>query len=71
MTKFRKVIFYISRTAGYGQYKIHATYKGKQVIAHTTDSECYDYLNDDSNKKKHQNAKRHAYYKIVNAYSNL
>lgn len=69
MATFRKVELSISRGSGYGQYYITANYKGKEIKAHTTDSECFDYLNDDSNKKKHQEAKRHAYRKIVDAYN--
>lgn len=71
MAKFRKVEFEMYRCNGYGQYIIKANYKGKDVVAHTTDSEAWDYLNDDSNKKKHGDAKRHCYYKIVNAYNNM
>ncbi len=71
MTTFRKVKLEISRGNGYGQYIISATYRGKNVKAHTTDSECYDWLNDDSNKVLHQEAKKHAYHKIVRAYENM
>lgn len=71
MTTFRKVKLEITRGSGYGQYIISATYRGKQVKAHTTDSECYDWLNDDSNKELHQEAKKHAYHKIVSAYENM
>lgn len=71
MATFRKVNLEISKTNGYGQYIIKANYKGEQVKAHTTDSECFDWLNDDSDKEKHQEAKRHAYNKIVEAYANL
>ena len=71
MAKFRKVEFNMSRGNGYGQYLIHAKYKGKDVVAHTTDSEAWDYLNDDSNREKHNDAKRHCYYKIVNAYNDM
>jgi hypothetical protein len=71
MTTFRKVKLEITRGIGYGQYIISATYRGKQVKAHTTDSECYDWLNDDSNKELHQEAKKHAYIKIVSAYENM
>lgn len=69
MAKFRKVEFYMSRGNGYGQYLIHAKYKGKDLVIPTTDSEAWDYINDDSNKEKHMNAKRHCYYKIVNHYN--
>lgn len=68
MTTFRKVELSISRGKGYGQYYIHGKYRGKQITVHTTDSECFDWLDDDSNKEKHQEAKRHAYEKIRAAY---
>lgn len=68
--KFRKVELSIRRGNGYGQYVISANYKGKYIEASTTDSECFDCLEDDSNREKHQEAKRHAYYKIVSAYEN-
>jgi hypothetical protein len=71
MAKFRKVELAISRANGYGQYYITANYKGKKIKAYTTDSECFDWLNDDSNKEKHQEAKQHAYFMIVNAYENM
>lgn len=68
MAKFRKIELFIQRGNGYGQYVISAEYKGKQIKAYTTDSECFDWLEDDSNKEKHQNAKRHAYYKIFDRW---
>ena len=70
MTAFRKVRLKIARGNGYGQYIVSAIYKGKQVSAHTTDSETFDWLNDDSDKAKHQEAKRYAYSLIVNAFNN-
>jgi hypothetical protein len=71
MAKFRKVELSISRANGYGQYYLSANYKGKQIKVHTTNSECFDWLNDDSNKEKHLEAKQYAYRTIVNAYKNL
>lgn len=71
MATFRKVNLSIEKANGYGQYIISANYRGKEVKAYTNDAECYDYLDDNSNKEKHQDAKRHAYYKIVLAYKNL
>jgi hypothetical protein len=68
MAKFNKVEIEISRLSGYGRYQLSATYKGKEIKAVTNDSECYDWLNDDSNKEKHTEAKRHAYNKIVDAF---
>lgn len=70
MQSFRKVSFQMERLSGYGQYLIRGTYKGKELAVRTTDSEAWDYINDDSNKKKHQDAKRHCYYKLVKAYEN-
>ena len=71
MTTFRKVKLEIARGNGYGQYIVIAQYKGKLIHAHTTDSETFDWLNDDSDKVKHQEAKRYAYSLIVNAFNNL
>lgn len=71
MATFRKVKFTMNRGNGYGQYIIEARYRGKDIKAYTTDSEAWDWLNDDSNKEKHQDALRHCYYKIVQAYADL
>lgn len=68
MISFRKVKMSISKGNCYGQYFVTAHYKGKDITAHTTDSEAYDYLYDDSNKAKHLEAKQHCYYKIVEQY---
>lgn len=70
MNTFRKVKLEISRGNGYGQYIVSATYRGKQIQAHTTDSEAFDWLNDDSNIEMHHQAKKHCYNKIVAAYQN-
>ena len=56
---------------GRGQYRISAIYKGIQVNVHSTDSETYDWLNDDSNKEKHQDAKRSAYNAIVRQHNTI
>ncbi|WP_373731234.1 hypothetical protein [Bacteroides heparinolyticus] len=71
MATFRKVKFEMKRGNGYGQYIIEARYRGKEIKAHTTDSEAWDWINDDSNKEKHQEALRHCYNKIVETYNNL
>lgn len=68
MATFRKVELSVSRASGYGQYVVSARYCGKQINAHTTDSEIFDWLNDNSNKEKHQQAKRAAYLLIRNTY---
>jgi hypothetical protein len=71
MAKFRKVELRISKANGYGSYYITARYKGKDIKVHTNDSECFDYLNDDEDKERHQQAKRYAYSKVVSAYKDL
>ncbi|WP_303013772.1 hypothetical protein [uncultured Bacteroides sp.] len=71
MASFRKVNFAMKRGCGYGQYFIEARYRGKNLKIHTTNSEAWDWINDDSNKEKHQEAKRYCYYQIVDAYNNL
>jgi hypothetical protein len=71
MVTFRKVKLSIARANGYGHYCLSAYYKGKQIEVSTTNSECFDWLNDDSNKEKHLEAKRYAYTNIVNAYQSL
>ena len=68
MATFRRVNLAIRRGNGYGQYIISATYKGKEVKVRTTNSECFDWLNDDGDKARHQDAKRYAYNAIVRAY---
>lgn len=68
MAKFRKVEIEISRLSGYGQYLLTAKYKGKDIKVRTTNSECFDWLEDDENKEKHQDAKRYAYNTIRRAY---
>ena len=67
--KFRKVEITMTRAHGYGQYYIYANYRGKQIKVHSTDSEAFDYLDDDSNKEKHLEAKRYCYREIVRAYN--
>lgn len=71
MATFRKVQIEIKRKSGYGQYEVSAMYKGKLIKAHTTDSEMFDWLDDDSNKIKHQEAKQRAYSLIRRTFENL
>lgn len=75
MATFRKVNFEMVRGNGYGQYIIEASYKGKDIKAHTTNSEAWDWLNNEGftkeEKEKHRDALRHCYFKIVEAYNNL
>ncbi len=68
---YRKVDIQICRKSGYGHYQINAMYKGKEIKVTTTNSECFDWLNDDSNKEKHKEAKQYAYSRIVEEFNNL
>lgn len=68
--KFRKIEFSVSHTHSYGRYIIDANYRGKHIRVSTTDSEAWDWLDDDSDKEKHRDALRHCYNKITAAYYN-
>jgi len=65
---FRKVNLTVKRGNGYGQYIVSAQYRGKHIEVNTTDSECFDWIDDNSNKEKHREAKQHAYMKVKVAY---
>ena len=71
MASFRKIKLEISKSNGYGQYLISAKYRGKYISTHSTNSQAFDWLNDDSNKEKHQDAKRACYCAIVAKYNHL
>lgn len=71
MAQFRKIQFDIKKTSIYGHYRIESNYKGVPISVITTDSEAYDYVNDQNNREKHRNALRHCYYNIVEAYNNI
>ena len=70
MTTFRKIELEMS-SLGRGQYQIIAQYKGRNIKVHSTDSETYDWLNDDSDKAKHADAKRCAYGAIRREFDRL
>jgi hypothetical protein len=46
----------IKRGNGYGQYIVTGTVNGVEVTAHTTNSEAFDWFDDDSNEEKHIDA---------------
>lgn len=68
MATYRKIDLQIRHGSRYGHYIVSAFYRGEYIECTTTDSEAYDWLNDDSNKEKHRDAKRHCYNKIRDAY---
>ena len=65
---FRKVNFGMEKMSSYGHYQIVANYRGKQIKVVTTDSESWDWLDDDDNIEKHNDARRHCYMMIVSEY---
>jgi hypothetical protein len=62
--KFRKTEMTM-RSIGYGQYIIEATYRGKNVKVRTNDSETYDWLDDDSDRVRYNDARKSAYTLIT------
>lgn len=58
----------ISRGNGYGQYIVSGSVNGEYIEVPTTDSEAFDWLNDDSNEEKHQDAIAHCRMKLEMAY---
>lgn len=61
----------IKRASGYGQYLISGVVNGVEVTARTTDSEAFDYLNDDDYPEKQQQAIEHCMYKLELSYEML
>lgn len=47
----------ITRGNGYGQYYVTTVVNGDKIKAHTTNSEAFDWFNDDENLEKHEEAK--------------
>ncbi|MDA3780325.1 MAG: hypothetical protein PF487_08950 [Bacteroidales bacterium] len=65
---FNKVTFEMIKGNGYGQYYIISKYKGVDLKIHTTNSDAWDWINDESNKEKHIQALRSCYLMIVDRY---
>jgi hypothetical protein len=61
----------IERTKSYGHYRVTGLVNGIEVSAITTDSEAFDYLNDEDNQEKHERALNHCITKLINTYENL
>lgn len=68
---FENVEFEMIQGDGYYNYCIIARYRGKDIKVHTSDSKVWDYVDDDSNEEKYNEARRYCYNKIVEAYRNL
>ena len=67
-SSFRNVKFSMEPANGYGQYFINAIYRGKALKIHTTNSQAWDWLDDDSNKEKQDEARRYCYNMIVDHF---
>ena len=61
----------IKRTSSYGRYVVTGMVNGIEISAITNDSEAFDYLNDEDNQEKHEQALAHCEYKLIQAYENL
>lgn len=68
MATYNRVTMHIERGNGYGRYIISARYKNDYIECVTTDSECFDWLEDTSNRQKHSEALRTAYNTIRREY---
>lgn len=60
----------IRKKNGYGQYLITGIVEGIEVSSHTTDSEAYDYLNDEEYPEKQSEAIAHCKWRLEEAYCN-
>ena len=68
---YRKVALTIERSNGYGTYIISSNYRGKEIKVITHNSEAFDWLDDDSNKEKHQAAKKYCYREVREKWERL
>lgn len=46
----------IRRKGGYGQYEVYGIVNGVEIKGHSTNSEAFDWINDDDNMEKHLEA---------------
>lgn len=65
---FRNVKFTIRPLAMHGWYVINATYKGMKVRVKTSNSEIYDYVDNDSDRAMRDYARRNCYVLISMEY---
>jgi hypothetical protein len=61
----------IKRGNGYGQYIVTGIVNGVDVTAHTTNSEAFDWFDDDSDMDKHQASIDYVDSLLVSTYENL
>lgn len=65
---YNNLIFKMEKTNSYGCYLITGRYRGKEIKAFTTDSQAWDWLDDDSDKDKRDAARLHCYVMIRDEY---
>lgn len=61
----------IKRTKSYGHYRVTGTINGTEVSCITTDSEAFDYLNDEDYPEKQAAAQAHCELLLTITYENL
>ena len=61
----------IERTKSYGHYRVTGTINGTEVSCITTDSEAFDYLNDEDYPEKQAAAQAHCELLLTLTYENL
>jgi len=61
----------IKRTSSHWHYRITGEVNGIEVSCITTDSEAFDYLNDEDNEYKSQRALAHCECKLIEKYDQL
>jgi len=61
----------IKRTKSYGHYRITGVVNGMEVTCITTDSEAFDYLNDEDYPEKQEEAWAHCERKLIETFNNI
>lgn len=61
----------IERTKSYGHYRVSGIVNGVEVSAITTDSEAFDYFNDEDNEYKNAMAIAHCECLLIQTFENL
>lgn len=61
----------IKRTSSYGHYRVTGVVEGTEVSCITTDSEAFDYLNDEDYSEKQAAAQAHCESLLTITYENL
>ena len=60
----------MSFTGRYGHFYLDGVVNGEKIRVVTTDSEAFDWYNDDSNEEKHLEAVQYCKSQLIEAYQN-